>query len=254
MRVRKARRPWGTGEGPPQERIHDQSSTLGVVAHRDRGIRPSRCIGPVGPPGLNTTYISLSGLYVVPLDSDYSEKSDGTTFASDLEMDASFGLLFAFGYGADVGLRGEVELGYRKVDLDKFDGLTSRGDGETTSYGTFPVKGDLTTLSLMANGIYVLDAGKLRPYFGVGIGLARHDGTIDEQTLENAEYVAAVEKVSDDDTVLAYQGMVGVAFPLAETTEVRIGYRYFATADADFDGTEASYGTHNLEAGILIRF
>ena len=36
--------------------------------------------------------------------------------------------------------------------------------------------------------------------------------------------------------------------------EARVGYRYFATADADFDGLEASYGTHNIEAGILIRF
>ena len=209
--------------------------------------------------GINSAYASISGLYVVPIDSDYSEKVAGFTVGTDLKMDAGFGLLFAFGYGADVGLRGEVELGYRKVDFDKFDGLNIKGNGIDESFdGELSVEGDVNTLSLMVNGIYAFDAGRLRPYFGVGIGLARHDGTFDKQTIELEidveEYEFESSKSSEDDMVLAYQGMAGVAYPMSEVAEVRLGYRYFATADADFDGVDVSYGTHNIEAGVMFRF
>ena len=106
----------------------------------------------------------------------------------------------------------------------------------------------------MVNGIFSFGAGALQPYIGAGVGVARHDGTFDEQTLEAGGYAVRLAKTSDEDTVLAYQGMVGISYPLSETTEARLGYRYFATADADFDGLKASYGTHNFEAGITFRF
>ena len=204
---------------------------------------------------LNGSYISLSGLYVSPVDSDLSTTGGGYTLSTDLEMDGGFGMLIAFGYGADVGLRGEVELGYRKNDFDKLNGGTLRGPNTNISVsGKFPYKGDVATLSLMANGIYAFEAGRLRPYFGVGLGLARHDATEDAQTVTIGGETVEYPKSSDEDTVFAYQAMAGIAFPMSDTMEARIGYRYFATADADFDGTEASYGTHNIEAGILIRF
>ena len=205
-----------------------------------------------------SAYGSISGLYVVPTDSDSSYKDEGFTVSADLEMDAGFGLLAAFGYGADVGLRGEVELGYRTVDLDKFDGLKIKGNGVDVSLGDPSIEGDVSTLSLMFNSIYAFEAGRLRPYLGAGIGIARHDGTFDKQTfefvLEGESYADELPKVSEDDIVLAYQGMAGVAYPMSETTEVRLGYRYFGTSDADFDGTRVSYGTHNIEGGILFRF
>lgn len=216
-------------------------------------------------------YASISGLRVVPADLDVSTRFEGSSVSSDLEMDSDFGLLIAFGYGAEVGLRGELELGFRNTDFDKSAILSYRPDWQTTNLQT-PVIGDVNTLSLMANGIYAFEAGRLRPYFGVGIGLARHDGTVDTKgSFLGAEF----GRVSDDDVVLAYQGMAGVILPLSERTEVRLGYRYFASADAEFairddddddefddddddddfdNNIKASYGTHNFEVGILFRF
>ena len=163
-----------------------------------------------------------------PTDSDVSvDLGGGVSLRGDLKMDAGFGILVALGQGPEVGLRGEVEFGFRKTDIaEKHLG------------------GDVSTLSLMLNGIYAFEISRLRPYLGVGIGLARHDATLE----------AMSSRDSDDDIVLAYQAMAGIAYPVSETMEARLGYRYFATADADFDGIEASYGTHNLEAGILVRF
>ena len=60
-----------------------------------------------------------------PTDSDVSEDlGDGISFEGDFKMDAGFGFLVAFGYGSEVGLRGEVELGFRKTDIDKLDGAS----------------------------------------------------------------------------------------------------------------------------------
>ena len=223
--------------------------------------------------GESRFYGSVSGLYVVPMDSDASqtliEDDDGETETetgtAKLEMDAGFGFLVAVGYGRDTGLRGEVEFGYRKSDFDKLDGATILEEGDEGSIETYRIPGqhdydgDVKTLSLMANGIFAFEAGRLRPYVGVGLGLAKHDatfvGSFDAAT-EDGPYVDVDETrpISVDDTVLAYQGMAGVSFPVSENAEVRLGYRWFATADADSRGHKFSYDTHNIEAGVLFRF
>ena len=48
--------------------------------------------------------------------------------------------------------------------------------------------------------------------------------------------------------------MAGIGYALSDNAEVRLGYRYFATGKADFNGDEFSYGTHNFEIGLLYRF
>lgn len=204
---------------------------------------------------INSTYISISGLYVSPTDSDLTTKSQGYTLSTDVEMDSGFGLLVAVGRGADLGLRGEVEFGYRQLDFDKIKGARLSGPGIDVSVsGELPYKGDVNSLSLMGNAIYTFEAGRVRPYFGMGLGLARHDATEDAQTATIGGVEYSVPKTSDDDIVIAYQGMLGISLLLGEGTETRLGYRYFATGDADFDGIEASYGTHNFEGGIVFRF
>ena len=205
---------------------------------------------------LGDTYLSISGLYVVPTDSDWSYSEDGGTLSTEAKWDAGFGLLLAYGFGTEDGLRGELEVGYRKADLDELKGISVEEGGVEVSVDDFElgVDGDMTTLSLMGNGIVSFGAGQLRPYIGAGIGLAQHDATLDGQTVtldgENLE----IEESSGDDIVFAYQVMGGVGYEMSEGTEVRVGYRYFATGDADFDGEEVSYASHNFEAGILIRF
>lgn len=203
----------------------------------------------------NTYYASLGGMYVVPSDSDVSVTSGGFTLQSDLKMDAGFGAVFAFGYGPELGLRGEVELGYRQVDFDALDGVRLTGNGIDVSVsGEQAFAGDLNTLSLMANGIYAFEARRMRPYVGIGIGLAKHDTTTNTQTIRVGAVPIPLGSSSDDDVVFAYQAIGGISFAASETTEARLGYRYFGTGDADFDEAETSYGTHNFEAGILFRF
>ena len=200
-------------------------------------------------------YGTVSGMYVVPRDSELSETIDDVGLSIDLELDGGFGFTGAVGYGGETGPSGEIEFGYRSADFNKLKGISATAQGVTVSVpGELPVDGDVTTLSLMANGIYVFEAGNLRPYVGGGLGLARHDATMDAQTLEYEGQVVSVDETSDDDVVFAYQAMAGVSIPISEGVEMRAGYRYFATAESEFDGSKTTYGTHNFEVGMVFRF
>ncbi len=204
----------------------------------------------------NDFYLSLSGLYFVPTDSTVSTTVDNLKIESDLKMDSGMGFAAAVGYGATVGLRGEIELSYRSADWDRFSGLKLSSGGQSVSFdGTLPVEGSTTATGLMANGYVTLEAWEqFCPYFGAGIGMAQIDATFDEQTytVDGTDYTFA--KASSDDTVVAYQIMLGVGYPLGDSAEARLGYRYFGTGEAEFEGIKAGLSSHNVEAGLLFRF
>ncbi len=187
-------------------------------------------------------YVSISGMWVKPKVSDISGSALGHT---KLKLDSGFGLSAAFGWGAAIGPRGEIELGYRSADFDEVRGSPRVHDAA--------YKGDVKTWSLMGNALYVFEAGGLRPYLGAGIGMARHKGTQDAQTAFGYRWPHLTGSV----TVFAYQAMAGVGYPMSDSTETRGGYRYFATGDGEFEdvsGIRASYGTHSFEAGVVFRF
>ena len=186
-------------------------------------------------------YGSLSGMYVAPEDSTLSATGEDLSLDLNTDLKGGLGGALAFGYGAPVGLRGEVEVSYRANDLDSLLGV--KLDGEQSA------------LSLMLNGLYVFDSNeKVKPYFGAGLGLSKRKAVLSAQTIDGE----AIPGASEDDTVLAYQGMVGVIYPSSETMEVRFGYRYFGTGDVEFKEEEGSvsfdYATHNIEAGVMFRF
>ena len=224
----------------------------------------------------NRIYASVSGLYLVPKDSrsfgeDAVFSADGsvigdTKYTIGVDMDGGFGLLAAFGYGPEIGLRAESEIGFRKsvwvTDAKSHHSSTlTQTQIQAENAG---LSGNTKSLSLMANGIYTFDAGRLRPYVGVGLGIARHDVTLEAQSIEititqtsgdeeeSGSSTFEIERTSRDDTVLAMQAMFGVSFPMSERLEARLGYRYFRTRDTD--DSDVSYSTRNVEAGLLFRF
>ena len=107
----------------------------------------------------------------------------------------------------------------------------------------------------MANGIVAFDASwGLRPYLGAGLGFAQHDVTADAFALTVNGDTHELASSFSDDTVFAWQVMLGLTYPVSDSAEARFGYRYFATGEADFDETKADYSSHNLEISLLFRF
>jgi opacity protein-like surface antigen len=95
----------------------------------------------------------------------------------------------------------------------------------------------------MANVALDMATGTIvEPYVLAGIGAA--NVTLESDDLD----------VDEDDTVFAYQAGAGLGSALTETITLFTGYRFFATTDPEFEGVEAEYHSHNVEAGVRVEF
>lgn len=185
-------------------------------------------------------YIGLSGSLTFLDDADISN-------GGELSYDAGWGGAAAIGYRPATDIiflrdtRYELEIAYRQNDIDEFTNgatrLTGNGEYKSTSY--------------MANMYYDFrNSTGFTPYIGGGLGLAQ----------VRVDDFATLIPGDDEDTVFAYQGMVGVSYAPSSTPNIEwnLGYRYFATEDPQFGVTagsvDAEYSSHNAEAGVKFRF
>jgi opacity protein-like surface antigen len=177
-----------------------------------------------------TPYISGNLGLVLVSDSDVK---DDFGDEAEISLDVGYGLSAAVGNAYENGARAEVEFGYRTNDID---------DISVSGYRSASIDGDVSAMSLMANGFYDFTPnGKLSPFIGGGVGIAYVEGDID--------YLG-----SANDYVFAYQASVGVAIIVTQSTKFDVQYRFFGTDDPDFDGLEAEYTTHNLMIGFRQSF
>ena len=144
--------------------------------------------------------------------------------------------------GWDLGMfRLEGEVSYRQNDLDSIrsGGVNATGVG-----------GDASTLAFMMNAYYDINlGGPLTPYIGAGIGIARY----------SADFRATGIRIDDEDTKLAYQGIVGLSYQLTDSLALSADYRYFATQEphlrtATGAAFETENVTHNVTVGLTLRF
>lgn len=178
-------------------------------------------LGGLASEAVATPYASGNFGMVTVSDSTLS----GPGPSSEMSMDAGFGFIAAVGNNFD-GLRGEVEVAYRTNDLDQISSIEQSGE--------------ITSTAVMGNLLVDLPLSEaVRPFFGGGIGLVNVE-------LSNGG--------SEDDTVFAYQAIAGIGFPLTHVTTLDLQYRYFASTDPKFEGTEAEYQTHNFFAGLRFDF
>ncbi|MET0154483.1 MAG: outer membrane beta-barrel protein [Rickettsiales bacterium] len=172
-------------------------------------------------------YLRLSGFSVYMNDPAFENVSTGVK--SDVGVKDGFGGAVALGFRLPNYTRAEVEGYYRRNDIDD-PAVEALGPDAYETYGA------------MANLYYDLPFSRgFMPYIGGGAGYAR---------LKTGD-------VFKDD-VFAYQGMAGAQFFFRPNTALTVGYRYFATQDARLTvgsgRVDASYETHNAEAGLSFGF
>lgn len=185
------------------------------------GLAMALILGGVASSVSAAPYVSGNFGMVSASDSTLSGNSSG-----EMSLDSGFGFLAAVGNNFD-GLRGEAEIAYRTNDLNEISSV--------------PTSGEIVSLSVMGNLLVDLDLSEsVRPFLGAGIGLTNVE-------IENGPNSA-------DDTVFAYQAIAGVGFLLTPITTLDLQYRYFASADPEFDGLKAEYQTHNFFAGLRFDF
>ena len=165
---------------------------------------------------------------------------------STLEHDWSQHL--GLGYAFQNGFRLEGELGHRFNQIEPTP--------------TIDAGGDVHAWSAMANLFYDFNrGGRLEPYIGVGVGAARLNYNVNDHS--------STTYAEGEDTVLAYQGLVGFAIGLGEQWDLDIGYRYFVAEGAEGDGrdlipgsvitstpftTDADYEHQALTVGLRYQF
>jgi len=169
---------------------------------------------------------------------DDSELTDSTGITVDTEFDTGLSFGAALGYDFNT-LRVEGEISYQQNDIDK---IGTEGD-------YFDATGDAVVLSFLMNGYYdFVNSSAFTPYVSAGLGLAQIE--FNNLNISRLGFSGS----SDEDTVFAYQIGAGVGYAITEKVTIDVKYRYFGTADSEYDTTEAEFASHNVFFGIRLNF
>ncbi|PWR21688.1 outer membrane protein [Zavarzinia compransoris] len=190
------------------------------------------------------SYLSLYGGLAIPQETDI-DYDDGTISATGtLEFDNGFRVGAAAGYNW-AGPRFEIEVGYNSFEASKLKDVSINGSALTGS-ATGAI--DFSLLTVFGNVLYeIATDSPFTPYVGVGLGV----GFL-EASPEGA--ARTVFGTGGDDTIFAYQGIVGGKMQLSEGTSAFVDYRYLGTSEAKMGDFSGSISTHNINAGFMFSF
>jgi opacity protein-like surface antigen len=202
-----------------------------------------------GDPTAGSLYAGLQGGATMISDSELSSSGISGAGFSDVETEFSTGFNVGgiLGFKMKNGLRFEGEYTYRQADIDDLTGCLGGACGSASTIGA-SVDGDVSAHSVMANMFWEPRFGNWLPSVGGGLGFAVVSA---DMTLNGG---GASVTADDSDTVFAYQAGAGLGYAITDNIVASIDYRYWATTDPDFGGTEAEVGTHNINVGIRTYF
>jgi outer membrane protein OmpA-like peptidoglycan-associated protein len=144
------------------------------------------------------------------------------------------------GYGWRNGLRLELEGAYRSNSIDEIAGAGAQGD--------------VNNLSIMTNLIYQYPTtGWVIPYVGFGVGAGR----VSYDNVTPLGFPGTT--VDDSDWSPAFQGMVGVEFPIMTNLGLNVGYRFLYEPDVKMTaanglGMDTTYQSHAVLVGLRWSF
>lgn len=169
-----------------------------------------------------------------------------------VKTDMGSGITLLGAVGCDYGdWRLEGELGYQKNDFDK---ATFHDVIEEESVKR-DWNGDVSILSLMANGYYDIPLGSGFEFSlsaGIGIAQVSIDNFGPKDPPEDLDWKGTGDL---NETTFAWQVGAGFGIPVAENVMLDLRYRYFATTDFDFgEGGDTNIASHNALLGLRVGF
>ncbi len=186
--------------------------------------------------------------------------ADITVPGTDFVTKANFNDRVAFDPGYNIGGSGGYDFGLLRLEGElsyKQSEIKSITDQSGLNYRA--ITGYLGAFSVMFNSFVDLhNSSSVTPYLGGGIGfadlyLSDTRGTNPITSTKTLLYGEA------DKTIFAYQFGAGVGIALNHQVSLDIGYRYFATEQADFDSskdiaTSMKLESHNATIGVRFKF
>ena len=192
---------------------------------------------PVHAGGERGPYLTLTGSMDIFEDmtltgQDQSFNTAIKATGASTEIKTGLGINHSIGYQFGNSFSTELEFAYKNGDFDKVT-----GDG-----GTSNLYGDITSKSILINGIYSFDIREFySPYIGYGIGIAFQEAT-------------QKSKGSGEETTLAYQLKAGFEMEFNRNLSLLTGYKYFTTNEAKFGFYNGELTSHTFEAGLKFHF
>lgn len=123
----------------------------------------------------------------------------------------------------DSDIRGEIEGSYIDNDFDN-------------------ISGDVTIYAGMVNGYYDFNnSSKITPYVGLGVGAAFVEAQSSSFT-------------DDEQTVFAYQGMLGAAYEYDNDIDLTMGYKYFNANSVEIGNRKEDMERNNIEFGVRLKY
>lgn len=193
--------------------------------------------------GLAQSYLSI-GAGVNSLDGTDFQVAPGNI---DTEFDDGEVLSVAYGWQFQ-SYRAEIELATMSNDVESH----SLNGGALLVGAT----GEATATALMGNILLDINTDSaLTPYFGAGIGFADVDA-------DGFGVSAIPDVLSDGDSVLAYQIILGADYALSPTASLFVQYNWFNTEEAQVStstatgavSTDIDYEGYNFRLGARFRF
>lgn len=131
------------------------------------------------------------------------------------------------------GLRGEVELTYRRNKITGFheDGTDNLASTAQVPDVTGPLDGTISSFAIMANVWYDIDLGGFNPYFGGGIGWGRSQFKVNYFDTTFSDQHGSVD---EKDSGFAYQLGAGFNIPIGQGTRLGVGYRFVDLGEMEF--------------------
>jgi outer membrane protein OmpA-like peptidoglycan-associated protein/opacity protein-like surface antigen len=190
---------------------------------------------PEAAPTPTSFYLLAGGGASLPSDTDIS----GGGVATQVDTKLGYGALAAFGVDFGDNVRTEFEFAYRRAGIDQV------GTGTTGS-------GDIGAYSAIGNVIFDFsNTSAVTPYAGLGLGAARID-------YDDVSPVGG-SRINDGDTVLALQGIAGLALELSPSIAMFTDYRYMAAGNPKLmtdagAKTEGAFSEHRFTLGLRWSF
>jgi outer membrane protein OmpA-like peptidoglycan-associated protein len=235
------------GHGPNREKFSPLGEPLFAQATNKRFLMRNTMIASALVTGL---FVAMAGAASAEQPGPYVGLGVGANFLSDAdlkgngvsdkaEFNTGWAAIGTLGYAFDRNWRTELELGYRRNNVDSLSG----GGGNAGHAGAD---------SVMANVLYDFDTGsKWTPYLGVGAGAVRYQARGYQPT--------ATTSLNDNDTNLAAQGIVGISYDVADNTQLFLDYRYLLSQDpsvtsSNGTGLKSEYETQTVLVGFRYSF
>lgn len=225
--------------------------TAAVQSSRDVQVSDKNIIVPeehYSSQSNQTYYMALGAGASLLVDSIVDNPPTSNVPDGNLSFYTGYGFTGAFGYRFQSGIRTEFEVAYRYNNID----VISNGFANQAISVARDIGGHVSSMAYMTNLLYDFSlSGPMRPFLGFGLGLA----TI---TVDTSDPFLTVT-VSDSDTVLATQLIIGNSFRLSPKGLLGLKYQFFFTENPEIqasDGTEVEgeYYSHGILSYFTYEF